>query len=208
MPFVSIDGIDGSGKTLQVRHLVERLRAEGRTVVQTKEPDGGRLGKEIRTILTRTERQLERVEELLLINAARYDHVRSVIRPALAAGDWVVSDRYFDSTYALQVFGAADELGPLFDAVLRTVVGDTRPDATIILDLPANKAAARRKIRKDGPSDPAEATRDFAQIAAGFRSAAAQDPGRCHIVNADRPEEIVRADIWAKIAPLLDEPEI
>lgn len=203
MPFVSIDGIDGSGKSVQVKRLVERLREEGRNVVQTKEPDGGRLGKEIRTILTRTDRKLERVEELLLINAARYDHVRSVIRPALAAGDWVVSDRYFDSTYALQVFGAADDLGPLFDAVVRTVVGDTRPDATIILDLPADKAADRRKMRKDGLSDPAEATRDFVQIAAGFRSAAAQDPGRCHIVNADRLEEEVQAEIWSRIALLL-----
>jgi dTMP kinase len=203
LPFVSIDGIDGSGKSVQVKRLAERLRAEGKNVVQTKEPDGGRLGEEIRAILTRTDRRLESVEELLLVNAARYDHVRSVIRPALAAGDWVVSDRYFDSTYALQVFGAADDLGTLFDAVMRTVVGDTRPDATIILDLPADKAAARREIRKDGLSDPAELTRDFAQIAAGFRSAAARDPDRCHIVKADCTEEEVQADIWSRIAPLL-----
>ncbi len=203
MAFVSIDGIDGSGKSVQVKRLVERLREEGKNVVQTKEPDGGRLGREIRALLTRTDRQLERVEELLLINAARYDHVRSVIRPALAAQNWVVSDRYFDSTYALQVFGGADDLLPLFDAVMRSVVGDSRPDATIILDLSADKAAERRKIRKDGHSDPAEAMRDFVQIAAGFRSAAAQDPRRCHIVNADRTEEEVHADIWSRITPLL-----
>ncbi|MBY3033683.1 dTMP kinase [Rhizobium leguminosarum] len=110
MPFVSIEGIDGSGKSVQVKRLVERLRAEGRSVVQTKEPDGGWLGKEIRAILTQGDRQLERVEELLLVNAARYDHVQSVIRPALVRGNWVVSDRYFDSTYALQVFGAAEDL--------------------------------------------------------------------------------------------------
>lgn len=203
MPFVSVDGIDGSGKTVQVERLVARLRGEGRTVVQTKEPDGGRLGKEIRSILTQPRRQLTRVEELLLINAARYDHVRSVIRPALVAGYWVVSDRFLDSTYALQVFGARDDLGPVFDAIVRVVVGDTRPDATVILDLPAERAAGRRENREDGAVDPAEARRDFVQIAAGFRSAATQDPRRCHIVNADRPVEEVHADIWARIGPFL-----
>ncbi|QEE43096.1 dTMP kinase (plasmid) [Rhizobium sp. WL3] len=203
MPFVSIEGIDGSGKSVQVKRLVERLRAEGRSVVQTKEPDGGRLGKEIRAILTQGDRQLEPVEELLLVSAARYDHVRSVIRPALARADWVVSDRYFDSTYALQVFGAAEDLRPLLDAVLHAVVGDARPHATIILDLPTDRAAARRTIRKEGPGDPAEDRRNFVQIADGFRSAAANDPGRCHLVNADRTEEEVAADIWSRIATLL-----
>ena len=203
MPFVSIEGIDGSGKSVQVKRLVERLRAEGRSVVQTKEPDGGRLGKEIRAILTQDDRQLERVEELLLVNAARYDHARSVISPALARGDWIVSDRYFDSTYALQVFGAAEDLRPLFDAVLNAVVGDARPHATFILDLPPDRAAGRRTIRKDGPGDPAEDRRDFVQIAAGFRSAADRDPTRCHLVDADRTEEEVAADIWSRISPLL-----
>ncbi len=203
MPFISIEGIDGSGKSVQVKRLVERMRAEGRSVVQTKEPDGGRLGKEVRAILTQSGRQLERVEELLLVNAARYDHVQSVIRPALARGDWVVSDRYFDSTYALQVFGAAKDLRLLLDAVLHSVVGDTRPQVTIILDLPADKAAARRTIRKDSLGDPAEDRRNFVQIAEGFRSAAANDPGRCYLVNADRTEDEVAADIWSRITPLL-----
>lgn len=203
MPFVSIEGIDGSGKSVQVNRLVERLRAEGRSVVQTKEPDGGRLGKEVRDILTHGDRQLERVEELLLVNAARYDDVQSVIRPALARGNWVVSDRYFDSTYALQVFGAAEDIRPLFEAVLHAVVGETRPQLTIILDLPAEKAAARRTRRKDSFGDPAEDRRNFVQIAEGFRSAAANDPGRCYLVNADRTEEEVAADIWSRIKPLL-----
>lgn len=203
MPLISIDGIDGSGKTVQVENLVHRLRGEGKTVVQTKEPDGGHLGKEIRTILTRTGRELARVEELLLINAARYDHVRSVIRPALAAGHWVVSDRYFDSTYALQVFGARDDLSSLFDTVMQAVVGDTRPEATFILDLPEDKAVGRRRNRKDGPADPAESRRDFEQIAEGFCTVATQDPERCHLINADRAEEEVHADIWARICPLL-----
>jgi dTMP kinase len=188
---------------VQVKRLVERLRAEGRSVVQTKEPDGGRLGKEIRAILTQGDRQLERVEELLLVNAARYDHARSVISPAMARGDWVVSDRYFDSTYALQVFGAAEDLRPLLDAVLHAVVGDARPHATIILDLPPDRAAGRRKIREDGADDPAEDRRNFVQIAEGFRLAAANDPARCHLVNADRTEEEVATDIWSRIATLL-----
>ncbi len=203
MPFISVDGIDGCGKTVQVERLVRNLRGEGKTVVQTKEPDGGQLGKEIRAVLTRDNRQLARVEELLLVNAARYDHVRSVIRPALAAGHWVVSDRYFDSTYALQVFGAKENLGSLFDTTVQAVVGDTRPDATFILDLPADVAYGRRRNRLGGQADPAEFRRDFAQIGEGFRVAATQDPGRCHLINADRTEEEVHADIWARIGALL-----
>lgn len=90
MPFISIEGIDGSGKTEQVRLLVERLRNAGQTVLQTKEPDGGHLGAEVRAILTRPNRKLAAAEQLLLVSAARFDHVRSVIRPALAKGKWRV----------------------------------------------------------------------------------------------------------------------
>lgn len=89
MPFVSIEGIDGCGKTAQVKLLSEHLRNAGRTVLQTKEPDGGHLGSEVRAILTRSDRQLTPTEQLLLVSAARFDHVHNVIRPALANGQWV-----------------------------------------------------------------------------------------------------------------------
>lgn len=157
--FVSIEGIDGSGKTEQVKLLVEHLRNTGRTVLQTKEPDGGHLGSEVRAILTRADRQLTPTEQLLLVSAARFDHVRRVIRPALAGGQWVISDRFIDSTYAFQVAVSDTDLRQLFRSTCDIVVGSTLPDLTIILDLPLEVARARRNLRRDGVLDPAEATR-------------------------------------------------
>ena len=106
MPFVSFEGVDGAGKTTQLRRTAQWLAESGVHVVRTKEPDGGRIGTAIRAILASDRAvPLSATEELLLVSAARYDHVRSVVRPALAVGAWVLSDRFYDSTYALQVHG-------------------------------------------------------------------------------------------------------
>lgn len=203
MPFVSIEGIDGSGKTVQVRLLVERLRSNGLTVLQTKEPDGGQLGAEVRAILTRPDRQLAPAEQLLLVSAARFDHVRSVIRPALTNGQWVVSDRFIDSTYAFQVAVSDSGLHQLFRATRDIVVGPTLPDLTIILDLPLEVARGRRGLRRDGVLDPAEATRDFAAIREGLLAVACEDAGRCHVVDANQTPDAVAHDIWCIIEHLL-----
>ena len=203
MPFASIEGIDGSGKTEQVRLLVKRLRSTGRTVLQTKEPDGGKLGAEVRAILTRPDRRLASAEQLLLVSAARFDHVRSVIRPALAEGQWVVSDRFIDSTYAFQVAVSDVDLHNLFRSTREIVVGATLPDLTIILDLPLEVAHDRRKRRSDGVTDPSEATRDFAAIREALVSLAREEPGRCHIINADQSLSAVASDIWCLVETLL-----
>lgn len=203
MPFISIEGIDGSGKTEQVKRLVQRLRDSGQTVLQTKEPDGGQLGKEVRAILTCPNRQLSPTEQFLLVSAARFDHVRSVIRPALAIGQWVVSDRFIDSTYAFQVAVSDLDLRPLFWSTRDIVVGQTSPDRTIILDLPLEVARIRRELRSDGPLDPAEATRDFAAIREGLITAAREDSGRCRIVDANQTPEVVANDIWRIVEPLI-----
>ncbi len=203
MPFLSVEGIDGSGKTTQVRLLVERLRSAGRTVLQTKEPDGGQLGAEVRAMLTRPDRLLAPAEQLLLVSAARFDHVRSVIRPALADGQWVVSDRFIDSTYAFQVAASDIDLNEMFQSIREIVVGQTLPDLTIILDLSLEIAIDRRRQRRDGVADPAEATRDFAIIHEGLLAVARADPGRCHVVDADQSPGAVAGDIWRLIEPLL-----
>lgn len=203
MPFVSIEGIDGSGKTEQARLLVERLRSTGRTVLQTKEPDGGKLGAEVRAILTRPNRRLDPAEQLLLVSAARFDHVRSVIRPALAEGHWVVSDRFIDSTYAFQIAVSELDLDQLFQSIREIVVGATLPDLTIILDLPLEVARDRRRQRRDSVVDPAEATREFAAIRDALLTAARNNPGRCHVVNADQLLSAVANDVWCLVEPLL-----
>jgi dTMP kinase len=203
VPFISIEGIDGSGKTEQVRLLVARLRNAGQTVRQTKEPDGGHLGAEVRTILTRPDRQLAPAEQLLLVSAARFDHVRSVIRPALANGEWVISDRFIDSTYAFQVAVSDADLHQLFQSTREIVVGATLPDLTIILDLPLEVALDRRALRRDGVLDPAEATRDFASIREGLLTMAREDSRRCHVVDANQTLGAVAHDVWCIIKNLL-----
>ncbi|KQQ44710.1 thymidylate kinase [Duganella sp. Leaf126] len=203
MPFISIEGIDGSGKTNQVRMLVERLKSLGEDVLQTKEPDGGHLGAEVRAILTCPDRQLAPAEQLLLVSAARFDHVRSVIRPALTNGKWVISDRFIDSTYAFQVAVSDDDLYQLFRSTREIVVGTTLPDLTIILDLPLDVAFGRRELRRDGVLDPAEAMRDFAAIREGLLTVAREDTKRCHVINANQTLNAVAQDIWCIVQRLL-----
>lgn len=203
VPFISVEGVDGSGKTEQVRRLVEHLKSAGLKVLQTKEPDGGHLGAEVRAMLTRSGRVLDVAEQLLLVSAARFDHVRSVIRPALEEGLWVVSDRFIDSTYAFQVAASQSSLHAMFQAVGEVVVGATYPKLTIILDLPLEVAHGRRTLRRDGVDDPAEATRDFSAIRNGLLELAQKDPARCRLVNADQPPDEVAKEIWKLVEPLL-----
>jgi dTMP kinase len=195
LPFVSIEGIDGSGKTTQVRLLCSALEAVGKNVVRTKEPDGGRLGAEVRAMLTKKNRPLSRIEELLLVSASRYDHVRSVIRPALKAGSWVVSDRFVDSTFAFQAYGD-DGVTALFKTVTSAVVDRIFPDFTFILDLPEGDAVTRRGSRSGAGTDPSESRRDFRTVRAGFLEVARLVPHRCHVVDASEREHEVAARIW------------
>ena len=203
MPFLTIEGIDGSGKTRQTGLLVDYLQTIGKPVVRTKEPDGGRLGAEVRAILTNPRHVLSPIEQLLLVGAARYDHVRSVVRPALEAGTWVVSDRFIHSTFAFQVAVSGTDLSRVHEEVAAVVVGDTIPDITIILDLPVEVACGRRLARTGGDDDSAEASRDFATIRAALLEAARRDPARCRVVNADQEAEVVATDIRRAIEPLL-----
>lgn len=203
MPFVSFEGIDGSGKTEQVARLTQRLTAAGEIVLATKEPDGGHLGAEVRSILTRAGRVLSPTEQLLLVSAARYDHVRNVIVPALARGIWVVSDRFHDSTYAFQVKASEADLGPLFASVNEVVVGSAIPDVTIILDLPVEAALARRARRGSESKDPSEAMRDFKSIRDGLLELAAREPERCRIIDGDRHPDQVEDTVWREVVGLL-----
>jgi dTMP kinase len=201
VPFVSFEGVDGAGKTTQLTALGTWLESEGHTVLRTKEPGGGHLGQPVRDIFTATRAApLWPIEELLLVNAARYDHVVTVIRPALARGEWVLTDRFFDSTYAIQVF-ETDVPIEVFNAVVATVVGDTIPDITFVLNLTPNAAEARRD-RRGRDDDPSEQTRNFDRICRGFLQVAASCPERCKLIDADAPASDVELTIRGHIQPL------
>lgn len=205
MPFVSFEGVDGSGKTTQAARLGAALSAQGHEVVLTKEPDGGHIGALVRAILVDPARAagLSPTEELLLISAARYDHVRSVIRPALMRGAWVISDRFYDSTFAFQAFETGVD-AELFAVVTRAVVGDLAPDLTIILDTDDLVSRDRRAARLGIASevDPSEALRDFARIRRGLTTLARDQPHRCRLVEASSSPDAVAADVLRLVGSL------
>lgn len=197
MPFVTFEGIDGSGKTTQAGLLARWLMQQGYRVLETKEPDGGRLGKPIRKILVDPEfaGKLSTIEELLLISAARCDHVGNHIIPALADGTWVICDRFIDSTFSFQVFetGVSEEL---FKAVTDAVTGGVTPDLTFILDLPPQIGQKRRLDRGDtAVVDPSEEHRDFDRIGRGLQEMAHRQPQRCKLIDASHEREVIASQI-------------
>lgn len=193
---MSIEGIDGSGKTTQVELLVAALSSYGLKVLKTKEPSGGWIGPAVRSILVAERpRPLSVLEEMLLVSAARFDHIRSIIRPALAAGGWVVTDRFVDSTFAFQVFGTGLS-EQVFDTVTAEVVGKTMPDLTFILDIDPDIAVGRRAARMGTKiEDPAELTRNFSRVRNGLLEAARRAPQRCQLIDAAATPEIVAKQI-------------
>ena len=198
---ITFEGGEGSGKTTQALALVEHLRGRGRAVVQTHEP-GGTVGADaIRELLvTGPVDRWDGETEALLHFAARRDHLTRLIRPVLARGDWVVCDRFADSTMAYQGYGHG--LGR--DAVARLygfVVGDFAPDMTIILDLPV-AAGLERAARRTGSAQRYERMApDFHQrLRDGFLDIARREPNRCVIVDAQQPIDAIQAEVLGLIA--------
>jgi dTMP kinase len=178
--FISFEGLDGSGKTTQARLLAELLRERGREVVCVREPGGTPAGERVRDLLLDPAAAIAPWTEALLYAAARAQLVAAVIRPALERGAVVVADRFVDSSLAYQ--GCARGLG--IDRVLdvnRAAVDGVMPDRTILLELPAGEAAARRVGEPDRIE--AEAAPFHQAVADGFSSAAARFPERIRAVD-------------------------
>ncbi len=200
---ITFEGGEGVGKSTQVRLLAEHLTASGRTVVTTREPGGSPFAERIRDVLLEPGKpQGTALAEALLFCAARADHLASTIRPALARGAWVISDRFMDSTRAYQGAGGSLSAGEI-DALEALVVGPTRPDLTVILDLDARGGLGRAHLRQ-AASKPAEASRDpfeardlafHERLRQGFLAIAAREPDRCAVVDASEPADVVAARI-------------
>jgi dTMP kinase len=197
--FITFEGGEGAGKSTQARRLEQRLRAAGHAVVVTREPGGSPGAEAMRHILlSGAARPLGTDAEAILFAAARDDHVRAVIAPALAAGAWVLCDRFADSTRAYQgILGGVD--ARLIDALERLTVGDARPDLTLVLDLPPEIGLARAALRRgrDAPDRfEAEALEFHARLRAAYRAIAEGAPERCVLVDAAGDPEQIAARIW------------
>jgi dTMP kinase len=201
--FITVEGGEGAGKSTQVDALVEALARGGIPALRTREPGGSAGAEAIRELLlTGADERWDPVTEVLLLNAARRDHVARLIRPALERGLWVVSDRFFDSTIAYQGYGRGVALAELI-AAHHLAVGDFLPDLTLILDLPVTEGLARAARR--GPGGAAEdrferLDRAFHErLRLGFREIAAESPGRCVLIDAARDIESVGRAVLAAV---------
>ena len=196
--FVTLEGIEGVGKTTQVAQLSAALQRRGIKHVVTREPGGTPLAESIRGIvLTAREEKLPATAELLLMFAARAVHLANHIEPNLRAGRWVVCDRFTDATYAYQGGGRRLDAEPIRE-LERMVQGARRPDLTILLDAPVQHALARAAARNAGSEkDRFERERGefFERVRSAYLARAAADPARIAVVDATRPVDEVGAHI-------------
>lgn len=200
--FITFEGGEGSGKSTQIRLLAERLDAEGLRVIVTREP-GGSPGAEIirHVLLSGVGKMLGAEAETLLFIAARDDHVRTAIAPALAQNIWVLCDRFADSTRVYQ--GHAGKVDPgLLDAMERVTIGSLKPDLTFILDVPVEVGMQRAAMRRgaDTPDRFEAENIDFhRKLREGYRAIAAREPKRCVVIDATQPRETVTDAIWSAL---------
>jgi dTMP kinase len=205
--FITLEGGEGAGKSTQAERLAARLRTHAISVAVTREP-GGSPGADImrHVLLSGAAKPLGPVAEALLFAAARDDHVRTTIAPALAEGRWVICDRFIDSTRVYQgVLGRVDP--KLIRSLERLIVSDTMPDLTLILDLPANIGLARAAKRRAGAAPDRFETEklDFhTKLRQAYRTVAAAEKDRCVLIDATRSVDRVADDIWAVVNARLD----
>ncbi len=207
--FITLEGGEGTGKsTLQIA-LRDRLAGQGVDVVLTREPGGTPRAEAIRALVLTPPggRPFSPLAEALLMNAARRDHLDELIRPALAAGTWVICDRFSDSTRVYQ--GVSGEVSPeVLQSLEGHVVGPTRPDLTLILDTPVSIAHERRAARKGSQDVFEQRALDFHQsVRLAFSDIARAESVRCKLIDASLPANEVADAAWSHVAELLTSAE-
>ncbi|MGA2179311.1 MAG: dTMP kinase [Verrucomicrobiota bacterium] len=207
--FITFEGTEGCGKSTQVELLAERLRALGHRVRVLREPGGTPIGEEIRHTLKHSKVNVTMTyeTELLLMNASRAQLVRETIRPALDVGEIVVCDRFYDSTTAYQGYGRGLDLA-LVKSVIDFAVGDTRPNLTLLLHVPAEVSAERLQSRQSTLPFVRDRIEEgdryfFERVAQGYEAIAAAEPNRVRVVSGTGAIEVVCENIWELVRPVL-----
>lgn len=205
---ITLEGMDGSGKSTQHKWLVQHLKQRGLPVTATREPGGTSIGEKIRTLLLDSRTQgLAPLAELALMYSARAQHLEEVVRPALGRCEIVISDRYNDASLAYQGYGR--RLGTAaVKALDRVICGPSQPDLTLVLDLPPRLAlarATRREKRRKSRRGRFEAERlsFHERVRAGYLAVARREPLRVKLIRADRPANEIQAEIRAHVEALL-----
>jgi len=202
--FITLEGGEGAGKSTQIRRLADWLRSRGKGVVATREPGGAPGAEAIRTLLvTGATGRWQPVTEAMLHYAARHEHVATTILPALERGDWVLCDRFADSTVAYQGYGLGVDVAVLRD-LHRLAVGPLTPDLTLVLDIPPAQGLGRTRLR---PGDEDRYERMDAgfheRLRLGFLDIAAAEPDRCAVIDATADADTVWRSIRSKVAERL-----
>jgi dTMP kinase len=195
--FITVEGSEGVGKSTNMEFIVNNLRSRGKTVVMTREPGGTPVAEQIRTVLLQTEvGSMSDHCELLLMFAARADHLERVIQPALEQGEWVVCDRFIDATYAYQGGGRGMNEHDI-ENLERFVLHGTLPDLTILLDAPPEVSAARRHARGISDRFEAEEAEFFSRVRRKYRERADLEPSRISLVDASGSLDQVQTTLLA-----------
>lgn len=197
--FITLEGVDGAGKSTHAGWVADLLRGEGLEVVSTREPGGTPLGEKLRALILTEPMGLD--TETLLMFAARCEHARQVIEPALARGAWVVCDRYTDATYAYQ--GGGRGLGAARVAALETWMRADRPDRTWLFDVPLAVARARLDDAREPDRFEREGAAFFERTRAAYQTRAVAEPERIRVIDSTRPIAEIRAELEAGLRDLL-----
>jgi len=199
--FITMEGGEGAGKSTMMERVADWLEQAGHRVIRTREPGGTELAEKLRDILLdRNSLLLCGTAELLLMFAARAQHLEERIRPALARGDWVLCDRFTDATWAYQ--GGGRGLPREHIETLENLVhGDLQPDLTLLLDLPVEQGLRRASNRSQADRFEQESVAFFQRVREAYLERAAAAPGRFRIIDASRPVE----EVWAQIQSVLQD---
>ncbi|MDQ2184080.1 dTMP kinase [Alcaligenaceae bacterium A4P071] len=198
--FITLEGVDGAGKSTHIAWLTDAVRAHGVSVVSTREPGGTPLGERLRALVLTEPMALE--TETLLMFAARSEHVRTVIQPAIEAGEWVVCDRFTDATYAYQ--GGGRELGASRIATLEQWVHPAfQPDRTWLFDVPLEVARARLADAREPDRFEREGAAFFERTRAAYHARAAADPERFRIIDGTQSIAEIREQLEASLIDMM-----